>query len=477
MPRHHVISKKKGTEMAMKENVLHLKSPGNWINDPNGFIYYNGEYHLFFQYFPYAPRWGLMHWGHAVSRDLVNWKHLGVALFPAKAYERNGIFSGSALELDGKLCLYYSAVRYLEEEEEDIHHAKEGMVETSQAMIDSADGIHFDNWKDKRQIIPVIRDLEKGDAKDTRDPKVWKENGEYFMILGSTYHRTCGQVLFYRSRDGRNWEYDSRYSSPEFGWMLECPDLFPLGDRHVFLGSPMGIMEDGLEYSAQAKCWLAKWSPKGPGNSGMELLQEGQYVDYGLDLYAPQTNLDREGRRVMIAWMRMPRAVMPEEQPENEGEESAGEIPWNGMMCLPRVVEADDNHIFFRVHPETEKHFAPAAVPEGEGKRFSTKHFQKGIFRIKALLPEGGRINIGGYQIWREEGAVKTDRSQVFKGIRGYRTCFSTPSVEGGCRLDIFVEPNLIEIFVNEGEYVLSSVVYGMEPFVEGDIDSWYQFF
>src|SRR5699024_10658501 len=119
--------------------------------------------------------------------------------------------------------------------------------------------------------------------------------------------------------------------------MLECPDLFPLGDRHVFLGSPMGIMEDGLEYSAQAKCWLAKWSPKSPGNSGMELLREGQYVDYGLDLYAPQTNLDREGRRVMIAWMRMPRAVMPEEQPENEGEESAGEIPWNGMMCLPRV--------------------------------------------------------------------------------------------------------------------------------------------
>lgn len=99
-----------------------------------------------------------------------------------------------------------------------------------------------------------------------------------------------------------------------------------------------------------------------------------------------------------------------------------------------------------------------------------------GIFRIKTKLPEGEGLNIGGYRIWREDGAIKTDRSQVFQGISGYRTCFSTPQVEGECRLDIFVEPNLIEIFVNEGEYVLSSVVYDMKPFVEGKADSWYVF-
>ena len=180
----------------MKKNILHLKAPGNWINDPNGFIYYKGQYHLFYQYFPYAPVWGTMHWGHAVSDDLVIWKHLGVALFPTKDYDRNGIFSGSALEKDGKLFLYYSAVRYLKEQSENIHQA-EGVIETSQSMITSEDGFHFDNWKDKKQIVPVIRDPKIADSADTRDPKVWEENGRYYMILGSTENHQAGRLVLF----------------------------------------------------------------------------------------------------------------------------------------------------------------------------------------------------------------------------------------------------------------------------------------
>ena len=85
----------------MKRQTLHLKAPDNWINDPNGFIYYKGYYHLFYQYFPYEPRWGTMHWGHAVSRDLVTWEHKGLALYPTTRADQNGCFSGSAIEEDG----------------------------------------------------------------------------------------------------------------------------------------------------------------------------------------------------------------------------------------------------------------------------------------------------------------------------------------------------------------------------------------
>ena len=77
----------------MKTQRLHLKAPDNWVNDPNGFIYYKGYYHLFYQYFPYGPRWGTMHWGHAVSRDLVNWEHKDMALYPTMREDQNGCFS------------------------------------------------------------------------------------------------------------------------------------------------------------------------------------------------------------------------------------------------------------------------------------------------------------------------------------------------------------------------------------------------
>ena len=430
------------------ENLLHLRAPGNWMNDPNGFIYYQGKYHLFFQYFPYAPEWGTMHWGHGVSEDLVHWKHLGLALFPTKQYDRNGVFSGSALEKDGKLYLYYSAVRYLETDDEDIHRAKNDNYETSQAVVISGDGFHFDNWKDKRQIIPVITDTEIGDPADTRDPKVWFEDGRYYMILGSVYDRK-GRVVFFESQDGENWKYANQCRHETFGRTMECPDLFWIGEHCVFLGSPMGISEDGKEYANHALCALAHFDKK---SCELEIAGDFQYVDYGMDLYAPQTNVDKEGRRILIGWMRMPKTV-----------EEEGKTPWNGMMSLPRMVEVEEGHVYFRIPPQVEEYF----VRETEDR-----HCLKTgkAYRIQTVLEEGERLEIGGYQIWVEDGYVKTDRSQVYKGIEGYRTTAATPKSLENHRLDIFVDANLIEVFVNEGEYVISHVVYDLGNEVNGKV-------
>ena len=241
----------------MIRDVLHLKAPGNWLNDPNGFIYYKGKYHVFFQQFPYAPVWGTMHWGHAVSEDLIHWEHRKTAVFPTKDYDRDGVFSGSGIEKDGKLYLYYSAVRYEAEDEENIHLAKDGRFVTSQAMLISDDGEQFDNFAGKKQIIPVSRDSRTADARNTRDPKVWRGKEHFYMILGSTLNDRTGRVLFYKSKDAQKWEYAGQYQNDAYGTVIECPDLFETDGAWVFAGCPMGIMNDGLAYADQAVCALA----------------------------------------------------------------------------------------------------------------------------------------------------------------------------------------------------------------------------
>lgn len=435
----------------MIKDILHLKAPGNWINDPNGFIYYQEKYHLFYQYFPYAPAWGTMHWGHAVSKDLIHWEHQKTALFPTKAYDRNGIFSGSAVEKDGALNLYYSAVRYLDEDGENIHQCKDGRFVTSQAMITSKDGFAFDNWQDKKQIIPVITDDELADAVHTRDPKVWKHGNEYYMVLGSTYKGETGRILFYKSGDGLNWDYVNQYRSKVYGKILECPDIFRVDGNWVFTGSPMGITEDGKKYADQAVCALADFDYD---TLSLSLPDSYQFMDYGMDLYASQTNIDEAGRRVMIAWMRMPFPV--EEKDGNRGD-------WIGMMCLPRVVEIEDGHICFRVHPHAGQYF------DREIKSRSEVGYGK-PFRVQTVLKESETLNIGGYLIRIENDCLKTDRSQVFGGAEGYRMVSETPRLCGRYNLDIFVDANLIEIFVNNGQYVVSTVVYDLGNWLKGSV-------
>ena len=187
-------------------NIVHLESPRGWINDPNGFVWYKGEYHLFYQHFPYAPLWGRMHWGHAVSKDLFHWEHKDIALYPSKIEDRSGCFSGSAVEHEGRLYLFYTGINYAEENPENVNLCLNGDFTAAQLMITSEDGVHFDNIKNKSTVIPPLTDESIGSPNDTRDPKVWRGKDAWYMVLGSTVNKK-GRVLLYKSNDLLNWVY------------------------------------------------------------------------------------------------------------------------------------------------------------------------------------------------------------------------------------------------------------------------------
>ena len=423
---------------------LHLKAPGNWINDPNGFIYYKGKYHLFYQYFPYEPRWGTMHWGHAVSDDLITWEHKGIALFPSKYADQNGCFSGSAVEADGRMHLFYTGVHYHEANPEDIHVCLNDRFESAQLMLSSEDGFHFDNAKGKRVIIPPLENPEVGDKTHTRDPKVWRGKDAWYMVLGSTSTERRGKLLIYRSKNLTDWEYKNSVTKEEgFGWMWECPDYFEVDNEQVLIFSPMGILKEKEPYASQAICTLVDFDEE---SCEMTIPDTYQFLDYGQDLYAPQSTMDKDGNRVVMAWLRMPKLVSGE---------------WIGMFCLPRVVEVCERHIYFRPHPSVKKAY---------GKRIdSPAEAHDSGYHVSMNLEDGEMIDVGGYKIFRKGGCIYTDRSAVLEECTDCPTEFQTPELKDGCHVDIYEDANLVEVFVNDGEYVISNAVYGLKNELQTD--------
>jgi beta-fructofuranosidase len=304
---------------------FHLLPKRNWMNDPDGPIYWNGQYHTFFQFNPNAAVWGDMHWAHAVSPDMVHWKHLPVALAPTPGgYDSEGCFSGSTVDDGGKATFIYTGVKTVPPEQATLRDGTHNFLET-QCLATASDG-ELLHWE--KLALPVL--LPPKDPKLTgfRDPCLWRTGKTWFMGIGSGVRGQGGRVLLYRSTDLRKWEYVHPLASGkrngretadpvDVGEMWECPDFFALGAKHVLL------------YSTERKVF---WE-SGELDS-KELVfhpQQRGMLDYGA-YYAPKSQLDRKGRRILWGWI-------PETRPEAEFS-AAG---WAGCMSLPRELSLDEH--------------------------------------------------------------------------------------------------------------------------------------
>ena len=427
--------------------AFHVSAPVGWINDPNGFSVFKGKVHLFYQYHPYSRDWGPMHWGHSVTEDMIRWEQLPAALAPDQEYDREGCFSGSAIEADGKQALIYTGVT--------TEKLPDGKEEVRQNQC-----IAWGDGKDyvKAEKNPVVTgDMlpEKCSRVDFRDPKIWEDNGTYHMLVGCRSEEIPGQVVLFSSKDLKEWKFETilaENKTGEIGVMWECPDFFSLGEKHVLICSPQHMRAKGYEFhNGHNSLYFT-----GDYDSEKHTFEKDAPVslDYGLDFYAPQTTLLPDGRRVMIAWMRMPKPV-----------ESKDGTQWTGMMCLPRVVGIKNGQVTFEVHPNVKENFE-----EIDLTKVVLKLKEKQPLWITTTLSEGEELEIGGYEICLEDGKVVGNRERVFADMEGYHVENQTPKVGKSAKLDIFVEENLIEIFVNDGQYVLSHVVYGLGDTLNGKI-------
>lgn len=301
----------------------HFMAPAGWLNDPNGLIFWRGQYHLFYQYNPYKAVWGAIHWGHAVSSDLIHWKHLPIALAPSEVYDNHpegGCFSGSAVDVDNQLLLFYTAATKTED-----------ALTQTQCLAVSEDGVKFKKYKEN----PIIKDLPQGASSDFRDPKVLKYKDFWYLIVGSSLGGGAradgdGCVQMYKSSDLIKWEYCGviARSNGKLGSMWECPDLFPLEDKWILIFSPMFYGERKTVYLVGSMDF---------DNAVFHWDFEGE-IDCGFDYYAPQSFLDNKGRRILIAW-----ANSWEWMPWWKGFGPTEKEGWCGHFAIPREVRLSED--------------------------------------------------------------------------------------------------------------------------------------
>mgnify|MGYP002855852868 CR=1 FL=1 len=446
-----------------KRPVFHLTPRIGWMNDPNGFCYYKGQYHLFYQYYPYASHWDSMHWGHAVSKDLLHWDYLPAALAPDEIYDQDGCFSGNAIELtDGRHLLMYTGVRVEKDDE-----GRRREVQTQCLAV--GDGVDYEKYDGN----PVLTedDLPEGASRyDFRDPKLWRiKDGSYICAVGNRPADGSGQMLLYKSEDGFHWAFWRVLAENRNRWgkMWECPDFFELDGKWVLLTSPQDMLPEGFEYhnGNGTLCLM------GDFNEAIGAFDEraDQSVDYGIDFYASQTVLTPDGRRVMIGWMQNWDACAMREPDES----------WAGQMSIPRELSIRDGRLYQAPVREIESLYGNKV--EYKDVTVSGDVSLKGICgRLVDLdihirpLSEGDIYHKFAIHFAKDEkfhttvsyrpheATLKIDRkfSGSRRAIIHQRRCLVDESRNGDIHLRLILDRYSSEIFVNDGRYVMSATIY-----------------
>lgn len=438
-----------------KRYTYHVMGPIGWINDPNGFVTYDHAYHLFYQYHPYSPFWGPMHWGHVKSDDLVKWEYLPVAVAPSVMDAGGGAaFSGSAINIDDDLYIMYTenwpGYQY-------------------QVVAKSSDGVHFEKINDGASVIDDSDLPWYANPIDFRDPKIWEHNGKYYAVIGSRQINEYGQVLLFSSNNLTDWSFvgpviqGSSNTLYKLGFMFECPDLFSLDGHDVLLMSPQQIPGHRNGNGTVYVVGQLNYDSGQLENWNYDNIRE---IDYGFDFYAPQTMIDPQGRRIMIAWM----------QSWNRSPMTAS-LGWAGAMTFPRQLwlsEAGDlmqypvSEIEQYRQTERTQSYSVDDLTNTEMKgntidielRFNPSEGPSGI---TVFADESGN----GTDIYYENGYVYLDRTDSMGGRypgekNNITKAPAMPNEDGSITLRILLDRWSVEVFVNGGESAITSTVYYM---------------
>ena len=414
---------------------FHIAPKHGLLNDPNGLCFFNGEHHIFYQWFPLGPVHGKKCWYHVSTSDFVNFKDRGIALNPNNNFDSHGCYSGSALVEGQQALLFYTGNK----------RDENWVREPTQcyATMDTHGNIS------KKGVIL------KNDCftEHFRDPKVWRENDHYYMVVGAQTKELKGRMALYEAKDINQWYYKGLIKTQydDYGYMWECPDYFELDGRAVILFSPQGV-DSSCKYELNNIFGVSYILGDSLNKDVPELInpQPVMELDSGFDFYAPQTYMDESGRRILLGWIGLPDI----DYPNNHNQ-------WAHMLSIPRELSVESGYLIqtplkelkglrAQLLPLAEQMILESRTFEIEIETeldeleltFSNKAGDKAVFRMNPREFELDRSAMSS--LYAEEHGTKR---YVRREVREQK-------------IQLFFDHSVLEIFLNNGRNTMTSRIF-----------------
>lgn len=422
---------------------FHIMPPTGWLNDPNGLCQLGDTYHLFFQYSPLDAKGGMKVWGHYITQDFATFTYLGAPFVPDETFDKDGVYSGSAVTDEDGMHIFYTGNVKLEGDYDFTTVGRRADV----ILSESTDGIHFS----EKQVVIDTDEYPEHYGCHIRDPKVWNENGNYYMVLGGRTLKDEGRILLYHSVDMKKWSLQKELTTDKpFAYMWECPDLFALDGYHIMSFSPQGLEKEDFRYQNiyQSGYFVTR---ENPITENVTFCSETFHEwDMGFDFYAPQTFQDANGRRILIGWAGIPNAEYSNAEVEAEN--------WQHCFTVPREVSVQTNAATLKVRQQpiqeiTALRTGDSIVCDGRQMYFDEEYLDIECYN----LPEQFEFTIADGVIFSYNGewaALMLDK-ETGRG-RDIRRCI-IPKIHS---LRILVDSSILEYFINDGEVAFTTRYY-----------------
>lgn len=428
---------------------LHLMAPVGWLNDPNGLCQFRGIYHVFYQYSPLDPNGSMKAWGHYTSKDLLEWKQMEISLYPDMAFDKDGVYSGSAYVKQDEMYLFYTG----NVKQEGTHDFCYSGREANTILVTSKDGEQFS----EKELLMSNKDYPQDYSCHIRDPKVWKKGDIYYMIQGGRKKKCkgtedIGTALIFRSKDLRNWTFWKDITTEQrFGYMWECPDYFNLKGNGILSISPQGVPAEKYRFQNvyQSGYFVIE-------QDFVEQEDEKKFVpdkdkfhewDMGFDFYAPQTFQDEKGRRILIGWAGICDAEYDNEPTVKKGWQHALTIPRELSFSQGRILQNPvDEYKRLRSLPIQVETSVTAKNPVLELEiNDILAEFQIVVRTGTSAFTMSYKDNILNFNITEDAGHGRNNRKMRLDKLE---------------KLRMILDTSLVEFYVNDGEAVFTSRFY-----------------